>query len=132
VLPAQRGEVGKQGVQSGTVLWWLRNVSRARWAVSIVLPNGERHFPDFVVGVDARRRSKDSIVLAEVKDDGRDGRLFATKNTDKVRTEHRDYRSALMVFRDQSGEWFNVAYRPDIQRHTPGARFAINNLLWTH
>ena len=117
--------------QGGTVLWWLRNVSRARWAVSIVLPNGERHYPDFVIGVDARRRSKDNIVLTEVKDDGRDGCLFATKNTDKVRTEHREYRSALMVFRDQSGEWFNVAYRPDIQRHVPGARFAVGDLLWT-
>ncbi len=56
---------------TGTVLWWLRNVSRARWAVSIVLPNGERHYPDFVIGGDARRRSEDHIALAEVKDDGR-------------------------------------------------------------
>ncbi|TPG52313.1 hypothetical protein EAH89_18950 [Roseomonas nepalensis] len=118
--------------QSGTVLWWLRNVSRARWAVSIVLPNGDRHYPDFVIGVDVRRRSKNSVALAEVKDDGRDGRLFATKNTDKVRTEHREYRSALMVFRDGSGEWFNVAYRPDIQRHVPGSRFTVGDLLWTH
>jgi superfamily II DNA or RNA helicase len=117
--------------QTGTVLWWLRNVSRARWAVSIVLPNGERHYPDFVIGVDARRRSKDSIALAEVKDDGRDGRLFATKNTDKVRTEHSEYRSALMVFRDGSGEWFNVAYRPDLRGHAPGARFSVRDLLWT-
>lgn len=115
---------------TGTVLWWLRNVSSARWAVSIVLPNGERHFPDFVVGVDARRRSQDSVALVEVKDDGRDGRLFATKNTDKVRTEHSAYRSALMVFRDQSGDWINVAYRPDIGMHAPGSRFGVRDLLW--
>jgi hypothetical protein len=117
--------------QTGTVLWWLRNVSWARWAVSIVLPSGERHYPDFVIGVDSRRKSKDSIALAEVKDDGRDGRLFSLRNTDKVRTEHREYRSALMVFRDQSGEWFNVVYRADIGRHQPGGRFFIKDLVWT-
>jgi hypothetical protein len=71
------------------------------------------------------------IALAEVKDDGRDGRLFATKNTDKVHTEHSAYRSALMVFPDSSGDWFNVAYRPDIQRHVPGGRFTVSDLLWS-
>ena len=64
---------------SGTVLWWLRNVSRARWAVSIVLPTGERHYPDFVVGVDARRAVTDHVALVEVKDDGTTGRLFAER-----------------------------------------------------
>jgi type III restriction enzyme len=118
--------------QTGTVLWWLRNVSNARWAVSIVLPNGNRHFPDFVIGVDARRRSVDNIVLAEIKDDGRDGRLFSTINTDKVRTEHSKYRSAIMIFFDYyTREWTKVAYRPDLHRHVPSTPFNINDLVWT-
>lgn len=113
------------------MLWWLRNVENARWAVTIVLPNGRRHFPDFVVGVDARRKSRDGIALAEVKDDGRTGRLFSTVNTDKVRTEHREYRSALMVFRNDRGQWFNVAYRADLRMHQPGSQFTIDDLVWT-
>jgi type III restriction enzyme len=117
--------------QTGTIMWWLRNLENTRWAVSIVLPNGRRHFPDFVIGVDARRKSKDGIALVEVKDDGRTGRLFSTVNTEKVRTEHREYRSALMIFRDDRGEWFNVAYRADIQRHHVGKKFDINDLIWT-
>lgn len=118
--------------QTGTVLWWLRNVENTRWAVSIVLPNGRRHFPDFVIGVTPQRRSTDSIALVEVKDDGRTGRLFATANTDKVRTEHREYRSALMVFRDDRGRWINVVYRPDLQRHDVGGQFNITDLIWAH
>ncbi|UKJ75926.1 DEAD/DEAH box helicase [Azospirillum brasilense] len=117
---------------AGTVRWWLRNESGTRWAVSIILPTGRRHYPDFVVGVDARRRSEDSIALVEVKDDGRTGRLFSMTNTDKVRTEHSRYRSALMVFRDERGEWFNVVYRPDIRRHHVGGRFTIEDLVWTN
>lgn len=115
--------------QTGTVVWWLRNPSQARWAVSIVLPNGERHFPDFVVGVDHRRRSEDHIALAEVKDDGKTGRLFSDKNIEKVRTDHARYRSCLMVFRSDEGEWFNVTYRGDLQRHHAGAKFKIDDLV---
>ena len=117
--------------ESGTVQWWLRNVSNARWAVSIVLPTGKLHFPDFVIGVDVRRRSKDSVALVEVKDDGKTGRLFSTSNTDKVRTEHREYRSALMVYRDGGGDWYRVGFRADIGRHVPGNRFRIEELVWT-
>lgn len=118
--------------RTGTVRWWLRNEENTRWAVSIVLPTGRRHFPDFVVGVDARRKSEDGIALVEVKDDGTTGRLFATTNTDKVRTEHARYRSALMVFRDERGDWFHVAYRPDIRRHHIGGPFTLADLVWTN
>jgi hypothetical protein len=114
--------------QTGTVVWWLRNQSQARWAVSIVLPNGERHFPDFVVGVDQRRKSEDHIALAEVRDDGKTGRLFSDRNIEKVRTEHARYRSCLMVFRTEQGEWSNVAYRPELQRHQAGSKFKVDDL----
>lgn len=115
---------------TGTVLWWLRNPENARWAVTIVLPNGRRHFPDFVIGVDGRRKSQDHIALVEVKDDGRTGRLFSTANTDKVRTEHSLYRSALMVFRDEHGQWINVAYNAAIRRHAATTPFNIEDLVW--
>jgi hypothetical protein len=117
--------------KSGTVLWWLRNPHNARWAVSIVLPNGERHFPDFVIGVNSNRRTLDNIALAEVKDDGTSGRLFSEKNGRKVRVQHSQYRRCLMVYRDQSSGWYQVAWRSDIQRHVPAERFDIRQLEWT-
>ncbi|GLR80266.1 DEAD/DEAH box helicase family protein (plasmid) [Azospirillum oryzae] len=116
---------------TGTVLWWLRNVENTRWAVSIVLPNGRLHYPDFVIGVDARRKSEDNIALAEVKDDGRTGRLFSRGNTDKVRSEHARYKSALMVYRDEVGDWIKAVYRADIERLTDGERFKISDLVYT-
>lgn len=117
--------------KTGTVLWWLRNPHNARWAVSIVLPNGERHFPDFVIGVNGNRRTLDNIALAEVKDDGSTGRLFSEKNGRKVRVQHSRYRRCLMVYRDDSSGWFQVAWRPDLQRHLPADRFDIRQLEWT-
>ncbi len=117
--------------KTGTVLWWLRNPHNARWAVSIVLPNGERHFPDFVIGVNGNRRTLDNIALAEVKDDGSTGRLFSEKNGRKVRVQHSQYRRCLMVYRDDSSAWYQVAWRADLQRHVPADRFDIRQLEWT-
>lgn len=117
--------------KTGTVLWWLRNPHNARWAVSIVLPNGERHFPDFVIGVNGNRRTLDNIALAEVKDDGSTGRLFSEKNGRKVRVQHSQYRRCLMVYRDDNSGWFQVAWRADLQRHVPADRFDIRQLEWT-
>jgi superfamily II DNA or RNA helicase len=117
--------------KTGTVLWWLRNPHNARWAVSIVLPNGERHFPDFVIGVNGNRRTLDNIALAEVKDDGSTGRLFSEKNGRKVRVQHSQYRRCLMVYRDDSSGWYQVAWRADLQRHVPAERFDIRQLEWT-
>ena len=75
----------------------MRNVENARWAVTIVLPNGRRHFPDFVIGVDGRKTA-DHIALVETKDNGETGRLFAKANTDKVRTDHSVYGSLSWSF----------------------------------
>lgn len=115
---------------TNTVLWWLRNVENARWAVTIVLPNGKRHFPDFVIGIDGRK-TQNSIALVETKDDGETGRLFSKANTDKVRSDHSRYGSALMVYRDSEGNWARVEYRPDIKTHVPAGAFSVRELVWS-
>lgn len=115
---------------TGTVLWWLRNVENARWAVTVVLPNGRRHFPDFVIGVDGRK-TDNHIALVETKDNGETGRLFSKVNTDKVRTDHSRYGSALMVFRDADGGWQKIAYNPAIHMHMPSGAFSIRDLVWS-
>jgi superfamily II DNA or RNA helicase len=115
---------------TGTVIWWLRNLENARWAVTIVLPNGKRHFPDFVIGVDGRK-TQDHIALVETKDDGETGRLFSKANTDKVRSDHSRYGSALMVYRDGEKNWTRVEYRPDIKTHVPAGTFSVRELVWS-
>ena len=84
--------------QEGTVLWWVRNLSRPNaaddWSVRIVLPeNGRGFYPDFVVCVDGR---KSVIALAETKE-----RLDGANAEAKTRTEHREYGRALMLAYDK-------------------------------
>ena len=90
----------------------------------------QRHYPDFVIGVNGRK-SLDRIGLAEVKDDAETGRLNSTGNTDKVRTEHSQYGSAIMVTRDpRNKEWYRVECFPDVRRHQPSAQFKISDFVW--
>lgn len=85
-------------------------------------------FPDFVIGVDGRK-TQDHVALVETKDNGETGRLFAKANTDKVRTNHSRYGSALMVFRDPDGTWQKIAYNPAIRMHMPSGAFSIRDLV---
>jgi hypothetical protein len=84
--------------QEGTVLWWVRNLSRPNaaddWSVRIVLPeDGRGFYPDFVVCVDGR---KCGIALAETKE-----RMDSANTEAKTRTEHREYGRALMLAYDK-------------------------------
>ncbi|MBF0247763.1 MAG: hypothetical protein HQL36_06785, partial [Alphaproteobacteria bacterium] len=118
------------GDDTGTVKWWLRNPANASWAVQLVLPNGRHHFPDFVVGV-AGRPTPEGIALLEIKDDGMTGRLHARVNSEKIRTEHRTYKSVLWVYPDErEGRWYRAEYhsRGTIQAGPP---FEMTSLKWT-
>lgn len=91
---------------NGAVQWWHRNNDRPGHAVAIVLPDGTNFYPDFIVGVSGRA-TQDSIGLVEVKRDINDpeGRSVL-----KVRSRHRDYGTALMVYFDQKNSaWFTVS-----------------------
>jgi type III restriction enzyme len=39
---------------SGTVEYWFRNEPRKPWSIGIVMPSGDRYFPDFAVKVAGR------------------------------------------------------------------------------
>ncbi|MDZ4150987.1 DNA/RNA helicase, partial [Methylicorpusculum sp.] len=49
---------------SNTVAWWHRNEPRKPWSVGIVMPDGDRYFPDFIVGVNDRHHG-DGVLLVE-------------------------------------------------------------------
>ena len=94
---------------SGRVLWWLRLQENARWATTLMLPNGRRFFPDFAVGV-SHRPTPDHIALVEIKDDGQSGRLHSQSNREKIRSQHREYKNVTWVFRRATGQWLEAVY----------------------
>jgi type III restriction enzyme len=82
--------------ETGRIKWWLRNPESEKWATRLILPTGKRFFPDFVVGVSGRR-TRDSIALVEIKDDGETGRLHSDSNAIKIRSEPSEYKKGLLV-----------------------------------
>lgn len=99
---------------AGTIKWWMRNPENERWATQLILPSGKRFFPDFVVGV-AGRSTPDEIALVEIKDDGDTGRLQSDRNLEKVRVQHRQYKTVTWTFR-ASGIWVKARYAPGMNR----------------
>ena len=113
--------------ESGTVLWWLRNVENTSWATRIILPNGKSFFPDFVVGVHGRR-SEDHVGLIEVKDDGVDGRLHADINLIKIKTPHSLYRDVKWAAQGDDGmEWLRL--NEGLNRIQPDRPFSVQDLI---
>lgn len=113
---------------SGTVTWWLRLKENTKWAVTLILPNGRRFFPDFAVGV-AGRLTPDHIALVEIKDDGETGRLHADLNRQKIRSRHGDYRNVTWAFRETGERWVEAAYEPSLDRIMARAAFQVRTLV---
>lgn len=115
---------------TGTVKWWMRNPENERWATRLMLPSGHRFFPDFVVGV-AGRSTPDGIALVEIKDDGETGRLHSDRNIEKIRVQHREYRSVFWSFRDD-GTWVRAKYASGLHRIVPDDVLDIGELVYTN
>ncbi|WP_298097816.1 DEAD/DEAH box helicase family protein [Brevundimonas sp.] len=113
--------------ESGQVKWWLRLQENAAWAVTLMLPNGKRFFPDFAVGV-AGRRTTDAIALVETKDDGVNGRAHSEINREKIRARHREYRNVFWTW-ERDGRWEEMGWHPELERIEPLRRFSIERLV---
>ncbi|PJI55982.1 hypothetical protein CTI14_00665 [Methylobacterium radiotolerans] len=114
--------------RTGTVKWWLRNPENSRWSTRLVLPNGRRFFPDFVVGV-TNRSTPNSIALVEIKDDGIDGRLHASNNVIKIRVQHQEYRNVFWSYR-WDGTWTKALYDEGLHRIVPSGAFSIADMVY--
>ena len=56
---------------SGTVEYWFRNESRKPWSIGIVMPSGDRYFPDFAIKVAGRTGIANcEMMLANMKEGG--------------------------------------------------------------
>ncbi len=78
---------------SEMVLWWHRNEPRKPCSIGIVLPDGDRYFPDFAVGVKDRLRGG-GVLLLETKG----GYLLNSDETlEKVVAAHKTYGPPVML-----------------------------------
>lgn len=113
---------------TGRIKWWLRNPESEKWATRLILPTGKRFFPDFVVGVSGRR-TRDSIALVEIKDDGETGRLHSDSNAIKIRSEHSDYKKVFWSFREADGVFLKAVWNQSYNRIFGAGPFEIEDMV---
>lgn len=113
---------------TGRIKWWLRNPESEKWATRLILPTGKRFFPDFVVGVSGRR-TRDSIALVEIKDDGETGRLHSDSNAVKIRSEHSEYKKVFWSFREAEGVFLKAVWNQSYNRIFSAGPFEIGDMV---
>ena len=114
---------------TGRVKWWMRNPENEKWATRLILPSGHRFFPDFVVSVTGRS-TPDGIALVEIKDDGETGRLHSNRNIEKIRVQHREYRSVFWSFRED-GIWVRAKYASGLHRIVADDALILEDFVYT-
>ncbi|WP_394226342.1 DEAD/DEAH box helicase [Paracoccus marcusii] len=113
---------------TGRIKWWLRNPENEKWATRLILPTGKRFFPDFVVGISGRR-TRDSIALVEIKDDGETGRLHSDSNAIKIRSEHSEYKRVFWSFREEDGVFLKAVWNQSYNRIFSAGPFEIEDMV---
>ena len=109
---------------SGTVEYWFRNEPRKPWSIGIVMPSGDRYFPDFAIKV-AGRTAGGGLMLVETKGN----HILNGDNTvDKVLAEHKLYGVPLMLVQDDAGRFMTVKHFPNTGRNEQDQIFRIENL----
>jgi type III restriction enzyme len=109
---------------SGTVEYWFRNEPRKPWSIGIVMPSGDRYFPDFAIKV-AGRTAGGGLILVEIKGN----HILNGDNTvDKVLAEHKLYGVPLMLVQDDAGRFMTVKHFPNTGRNEQDQIFRIENL----
>ena len=87
---------------TGTVLWWHRNLDRKDWSVRVMLANGKGFYPDFIIGINHRPKA-DHALLADPKE-----RWEQSEQVPKVSAEHSAYGRAVILGKSQQGHWMVV------------------------
>ncbi|NML75648.1 DEAD/DEAH box helicase family protein [Rhizobium sp. S-51] len=113
---------------TGLVKWWIRNPESQTWATRLILPTGRRFFPDFAVGI-AGRKTRHSVALVEIKDDGETGRLQSDSNTIKIRSEHSEYKKVFWTYQDVDSVFLKAVWNQSHNRIFPAGPFEIGDMV---
>ncbi len=109
---------------SNTVAWWHRNEPRKPWSVGIVMPGGERYFPDFIVGVHGRHQY-DGLLLVEIKG----GHIVNSDDTlEKINAEHKQYGKPLMLTMHDDGRLWIMRYIESARKAEQDQVFRVENM----
>lgn len=109
---------------TGTVAYWFRNEPRKPWSIGMVMPGGERYFPDFAVKV-AGRGKGEGLLLVETKGNHI---LNGDDTLDKVLAEHKLYGVPLMLAQDDGGRFMTVKFFANTGRNEEDQIFRVENL----
>lgn len=109
---------------SGAVEYWFRNEPRKPWSIGVVMPSGDRYFPDFAIKV-AGRTAGGGLILVETKGN----HILNGDNTvDKVLAEHKLYGAPLMLVQDAGGRFMTVKHFSNTGRNEEDQIFRLENL----
>jgi hypothetical protein len=109
---------------SSTVAWWHRNEPRKPWSVGIVMPDGDRYFPDFIVGVNGRHHG-DGLLLVETKG----AHIINYGETlEKINAEHKQYGKPLMLTRLDDGRFWQMRYIESTRKIEQEQVFRVENM----
>ncbi|HNI96249.1 MAG TPA: hypothetical protein PL169_09295, partial [Leptospiraceae bacterium] len=107
-----------------TVSWWHRNEVRRPDSIGIVMPDGHRYYPDFIIGVKNRNRGE-GILLAEIKG----GHILKSDETkEKITAEHKIYGSPLMLTLQDDGQFWIVRYAESSDQIEKDQVFRVENM----
>jgi len=109
---------------SATVEYWFRNEPRKPWSIGIVMPSGDRYFPDFAVKV-AGRTPGGGMLLVENKGNHI---LNGDDTLDKILAEHKVYGVPLMLAQDGGGRFMTIKYFANTGRNEEDQIFRLENL----
>ncbi|NWA85070.1 DEAD/DEAH box helicase family protein [Pseudomonas sp. D2002] len=109
---------------SGSVEYWFRNEPRKPWSIGIVMPGGERYFPDFAIKV-AGRSAGDGILLVEIKGNHI---LNGDDTLDKILASHKLYGLPVMLVQDSGGRFMTVKHIEKTGRNEQDQIFRIESL----
>lgn len=86
---------------SQIINWWHRNEPRKPYSVGIVLPDGDRYFPDFIIHINRRNRNE-GMLLVEIKGEHI---LNSDDTLDKITAEHKIYGKPIMLSLQDNQFW---------------------------
>lgn len=102
----------------GVVQWWHRNPAKKDWSVRVVLEDGRGFYPDFIIGVNGRKKELGAL-LADPK------LMFEmAEELPKTHAEHPAY-GRVLILTKQGAQWLTVRYDEKQQRAIPGREFLL-------
>jgi type III restriction enzyme len=104
----------------GVVKWWHRNPPKKDWSVRVVLDDGRGFYPDFIVGVNGRKKELGAL-LADPK------LLFEiTEEQPKTYAEHPTY-GRVLILTKQGPQWLTVRYDERQHRAIADQEFRLSD-----